>query len=66
VTNILTRAVEIVAMIWREVANSRLWLKARAQSDEDAAVRRSAVEALARGWGDDHATQEFLKTPLKV
>ncbi len=36
------------------------WLKARAQSDEDSNVRRSADE-VARGWKDDPDTLLILK-----
>jgi SIR2-like domain/HEAT repeats/NACHT domain len=61
VTSIRTRAVEMVAMVWRETADTRDWLKARAQSDEDALVRRSAVQELVRGWKDDPETLPILK-----
>ena len=61
VTSIRTRAVEMVAMVWREMADTRDWLKARAQSDQDADVRQSAVQELARGWKDDPETLPILK-----
>ena len=61
VTSIRTRAVEMVAMVWRETADTRAWLKARAQSDADDDVRTSAVQELARGWKDDPETLPMLK-----
>jgi len=62
VSRIRTRAVEMVATVWREAADTCAWLKARAQEDGDADVRRSAVEALAQGWHDDPDTLPLLKT----
>jgi len=61
VTRIRTRAVELVAVVWRETADTCAWLKAQAQSDEDWAVRRSALKELARGWKDDPETLPWLK-----
>ncbi|HEX7331636.1 MAG TPA: HEAT repeat domain-containing protein [Pyrinomonadaceae bacterium] len=62
VTSIRTRAVEMVAMVWRETADTREWLKARAKFDEDSNVRISAVTELARGWKDDPETLPMIKT----
>ncbi len=45
---------------WKDDPETLPWLKARAQSDEHADVRRVAVEALARGWKDDPEVQSFL------
>jgi len=61
VISIRTRAVEMVAMIWRETADTCAWLKALVQSDEHWAVRESAVRELARGWKDDPETLLMLK-----
>jgi len=61
VIGIRIRAVEMVAMVWRETADTRTWLKARAQFDEHWAARQSAVQELARGWKDDPETLPILK-----
>ncbi len=61
VKDIPTRAVEMVAMVWRDTADTRAWLKALAQSDEHWTVRQSAVRELARGWKDDPETLPILK-----
>lgn len=61
VTGIRTRAVEMVAQLWREAADTSVWLKERAQSDENGSVRESAVRELARGWKDDPETLPWLK-----
>ena len=56
VTGIRAGAIEIVAMVWRERADTRVWLKALAQDDEHWAVRQSAMQELAQGWKDDPET----------
>src|SRR5262249_58680565 len=56
VAAIRNRAVSIVAAVWHDSSETRAWLKACAQSDENEDVRTSAVEALARGWKDDRET----------
>ena len=61
VTSIRARAVEMVAMVWCKTAETRAWLKARAQADRDVGVRFSAVQELARGWKDDPETLPWLK-----
>ncbi|MFO1206043.1 MAG: HEAT repeat domain-containing protein [Burkholderiales bacterium] len=61
VREIRNRAVGTVAMVWRDLPETRAWLKARAQSDESETVRQSAVEALARGWKGDPKTLPWLK-----
>lgn len=61
VFRIRTRAVEMVATVWHTDTDTCAWLKARAQGDEDTAVRRSAVAALACGWKDDPDTLLWLK-----
>ena len=55
------RAVRMTAVVWRDLDETRAWLKARAQSDKDRIVRRSAVRELARGWKDDPLVQKLLK-----
>jgi hypothetical protein len=42
------RAVGMVALIWRDAPEIHVWLKARAASDENWAVRQAAVRELAR------------------
>ena len=61
VIHIRTRAVSMVALISRDAPDTRVWLKTRAQSDEDAAVRQAAVQELARGWKEDPETLKILK-----
>ena len=61
VAAIRTRAVSMVAVIWRDAQNIRAWLKQRATSDEDGDVRRAAVQELARGWKEDPDTLPWLK-----
>ncbi len=61
VTGVPTRAVTLRANIWQTDPETRLWLKARAQEDEDSEVRQAAVAALARGWKDDPETLPWLK-----
>jgi hypothetical protein len=51
----------MVALVWRDAHDTRTWLKARAQSDEDFAVCYTAVQDLARGWKDDPDTLPILK-----
>jgi predicted NACHT family NTPase len=65
VTGIRARAVQVVAAVWRETADTRTWLKARAQSDETANVRSMAVQELARGWKDDPETVLWLKARVQ-
>jgi hypothetical protein len=61
VSAIRTRAVSLVAMIWRDSRDTHTWLKARAHSDEDSWVRQAAVRELARGWKEDPETLSILK-----
>jgi hypothetical protein len=56
------RAVGIVAAVWHDSSETRVWLKERAQSDQSEYVRRSAVEVLVRGWKDDPETDLSSKT----
>lgn len=60
VKTVRERCVAAVAQIWRD-GQSLAWLKARAQSDEHWAVRRAAVQELARGWKDDREVRGFLR-----
>jgi HEAT repeats len=55
------RAVSMVPLIWRDAPDTRIWLKARAVSDESWAVRQAAVHELARGWKEDPETLPWLK-----
>jgi len=55
-------AVQELARGWKDDSEILQILKARAQSDEHPAVRRSAVQELVRGWKDDTAVQMFLRT----
>ncbi|WP_233094047.1 HEAT repeat domain-containing protein [Azotobacter chroococcum] len=61
VAEIRSRAVDTVATTWRGLSETYAWLKARAQSDENGAVRVSAVKALAHGWRDHPDTLPWLK-----
>jgi hypothetical protein len=61
VVAIRTRAVSMVALIWRDERGTRAWLKARVLSDEDWAVRQTAVQELAKGWKDDPDVSELLR-----
>ncbi|MFN9630795.1 MAG: SIR2 family protein [Cyanobacteriota bacterium] len=55
------RSVQLVAYVGCGHANSKNWLKERAQTDENWAVRQSAVSELARGWKEDPETVLWLK-----
>ena len=61
VQTVRTRAIVLMATVWSQYAETPAWLRARAQSDEEAAVRQAAVRELARGWHDDPAVQEFIR-----
>ena len=61
VSDIRTRAIRVIANIWRHAVQTRNWLTARVQADEDDDVRQSAVQELARGWKDDPDTLTILK-----
>jgi hypothetical protein len=54
-------AVRELARGWKNEPDTLVWLKERAQSDENWAVRQSAVRELARGWKDKPEIQAFLK-----
>lgn len=55
------RAATIVAAVWRDDHDTRESLKASAQSDQNWAVRASALRELARGWKDNPETLSWLK-----
>jgi predicted NACHT family NTPase len=55
------QAVALVAEVWNDKKDTLVWLKERAQSDENWAVRQSAVRELARGWKEDPDTLVILK-----
>ncbi|MEG4278536.1 HEAT repeat domain-containing protein [Microcoleus sp. MON1_C1] len=61
VRKIRTQAVAAVAATWKDDPETLPWLKQRAQSDDDSAVRRAAVQKLVRGWKDDSETLPLLK-----
>jgi hypothetical protein len=61
VASIRTRSASMVALIWRDALDTRIWLRARAQSDEHWAVRQTAVQELARGWKEDPDALPILK-----
>ena len=65
VAAIRSRATTLMATVWRD-NDTRELLKARAQSDEDAAVRQSAVEELARGWKDAPRDLAVAQSPRAV
>src|SRR5271166_662374 len=58
---IRTRAVGMVALIWRDAPATRTWLKERATSDMERSVRGAAIQELARGWKEDPDTLPWLK-----
>lgn len=43
------------------LGDTRMWLRDRATHDNDWAVRRAAIQELARGWRDDPTTLTLLK-----
>ncbi len=55
------QAIEAVAATWKDDLQTLPILKQRAQSDDDWAVRQTAVQELARGWKDDQETLPILK-----
>jgi len=61
VQTVRTRAIVLMATVWSQYAETPAWLRARAQSDEEAAVRQAAVQELARGWHDDPQTLAWLQ-----
>jgi hypothetical protein len=58
---ICTRAVSMVALIWRDLHGTYAWLKERATSDSEGYVRWFAIQELARGWKEDPDTLPMLK-----
>jgi predicted NACHT family NTPase len=61
VKEIRRQAVAAVAATWKDDPETLRWLKQRAQSDDDWAVRGAAVQEIARGWKDDPETLPILK-----
>jgi len=61
VTPIRIRAVNLVASIWWDEPDNRIWLKVCAESNADPNVRQAAVRELARSWKDDPETLVILK-----
>jgi HEAT repeats len=61
VAAIRTRAVSMVAVIWRDMPDTPAWLKRCATSDDDPNVRQAAVQELVRGWKEDPDTLPWLK-----
>jgi hypothetical protein len=59
-----SQAVEVIATTWKEDAETLLWLKACAQSNNNEDVRCAAVWELARGWKDDPQTLPWLRTQI--
>lgn len=57
---IRTRAISMLATVWRDAHVGCSYLKALVQSDEDSGVRSAAVEELARGWKNDPDVQKLL------
>ena len=55
------QAVAAVAATWKDDPETLPWLKERARTDDDWAVRSAAVQELARGWKDDPETLPWLK-----
>ncbi|MDB9525974.1 HEAT repeat domain-containing protein [Oscillatoria sp. CS-180] len=53
--------VAAIAQNWATLKSTPVWLKARAQENENGAVRRAAVQELARGWKEDAETLPWLK-----
>ena len=54
-----TKAVSLIASVWRPEAHP--WLRSAATTDSDWIVRRAAVQELARGWKDNPDTLPILK-----
>jgi HEAT repeat protein len=48
--------VQALATGWREDPDTLPWLRERATTDENWAVRQAAVQALATGWREDPNT----------
>jgi len=64
VRKICTQAVAAVAAVaatWKDDPETLPWLKQRAQSDDNFAVRYAAVQELVGGWKDDPETLPILK-----
>ncbi|MEG3988768.1 HEAT repeat domain-containing protein, partial [Microcoleus sp. S28C3] len=55
------QAVATVAATWKDDPETLPWLKQRAQSHDNSAVRQAAVQELAWGWKDDPETLPWLK-----
>jgi hypothetical protein len=55
-----TRAVELIASVWRS-DETRMWLSSIAQLSDDWIVRSAALRALARGWKDEIDVASLLK-----
>jgi hypothetical protein len=53
--------VQELARGWKDDSETLPLIKQRAATDEDRAVRRTAVRELARRWGDDPEVRAFLK-----
>ena len=66
VREIRTQALAAIATTWHDSPDTLPWLKQKAQSDEDAAVRRAAVQELAKGWTDDPDILSILKQKLQA
>jgi hypothetical protein len=60
IVKIRTQALRVIITTWKEESDTLLWLKHRAQNDDDGAVRRAAIQELARGWKNEPAMFEFL------
>ncbi|MCG8363348.1 MAG: HEAT repeat domain-containing protein [Pseudanabaenales cyanobacterium] len=62
VQEIRAKAVSTVSATWADSQKTLVWLKSRAESDEDYIVRMVAVQALAKGFKDDPDTLPMLKS----
>ena len=59
--DVLQKAVELVAYIWKDNKETLPWLKECSQSSHNEDVRSSAVRMLASGWKEDPGSLTIIK-----